>query len=102
MASQPSSRPRRPPRPIRILRMRPRRFVSATIGLVIIAVLPGEWRLTRRLLIGWDMAVALYLVLAFQMMAGADVARIRRRAASQDEGQTTLLVLTVAAALASL
>src|ERR1051326_8427045 len=93
---------RRPARLIRILRMRPRLFISAAIGLLVIALLPGEWRMARRVLIGWDVGVLLYLALAYQMMARSDVARIRRRAANQDEGQVVMLALTVAAAVASL
>ena len=57
---------------------------------------------TTRLLVGWDVGVGLYLVLAFHMMARSDVHLIRRRAALQDEGQAAILMLTVASALASL
>jgi uncharacterized membrane protein len=53
-------------------------------------------------LVGWDLGVGLYVVLAFEMMARADVHQIRRRAADQDEGAIVILVLSVAAALASL
>jgi len=46
--------------------------------------------------------VVLYLGLAAHVMSRSDVATIRERAAREDEGQVALLVLTVAAALASL
>jgi uncharacterized membrane protein len=46
--------------------------------------------------------LGLYLLLALQMMAAADVHRMRLRARLQDEGQTAILVLTAIAALASL
>jgi uncharacterized membrane protein len=46
--------------------------------------------------------VALYLVLALHVMARSDIERIRRRAVLEDEGDIAILVLTVAAALASL
>jgi len=72
--------------------------VLVAVGL---AALPGS-RLMGRVLVGWDVGVALYLILAFQTMAASDVRAIRRRAAEQDEGRATILVLTVAAALASL
>ncbi len=55
-----------------------------------------------RLLVGWDIGIGLYLILAFHMMARSEVHRIRHRAARQDEGRFTILVLTVGAALASL
>ena len=52
--------------------------------------------------VGWDISVGLYVILALEMMARADVHQIRRRAAAQDEGAIVILVLTVATALASL
>jgi uncharacterized membrane protein len=70
--------------------------------LSVIAIFVTRWRLATCLLVGWDVSVALYLGLALQMMARSDVRRIRLRAARQDEGQFTILTLTVGAALASL
>jgi uncharacterized membrane protein len=55
-----------------------------------------------KLLIGWNLGIGLYLILAFSLMARSDVHRIRRRAANQDEGSIALLVLIVAAATASM
>jgi len=88
--------------PIRIVRARPRLFISALIGLMVIALCPTDWRIATRLLVGWDIGVGLYLVLALRMMAVAQVRHIRMRAKLQDEGQFTILTLTAIAALASL
>ena len=55
-----------------------------------------------RVLVGWDISVGLYVILALEMMVRSDVHEIRRRAATQDEGAIVILVLTVATALASL
>jgi uncharacterized membrane protein len=98
------SYPHRQPRLIRIIRTRPRLFLSALLGLVVIALLfaASDWRVATKLLVGWDICIGLYLVLAFSLMARSDVHRIRRRAANQDEGSIAILVLTVAAAMASL
>ena len=95
---------RRPPSLLRIVRSRPRLFVSAALGVVVTGGLAAltNWRPATRLLVGWDLGIGLYLALAFHMMAASDVHHIRRRAARQDEGQLAILVLTVAAALASL
>jgi uncharacterized membrane protein len=90
------------PRPLRIVRARPRLFVSAMVGILVTALCPWDWRIATRLLAGWDVGVALYLVLALRLMSTADVHRIRLRARLQDEGQFTILALTAAAALASL
>ena len=48
------------------------------------------------------MGVGVYLVLVAHVMSRCGIIEIRERAAREDEGQMTLLVLTVAAAMASL
>jgi len=92
------------PRVLRIVRARPRLFSAAALGILITCALglSSRWRGSTRLLVGWDAGVAVYLILAFFMMARSKIHHIRRRAAEEDEGQLTLLVLTVAAAVASL
>ena len=92
------------PMVMRILRDRPRLFSSILLALIVMSVLRAltSWPPATRQLVGWDLGVTLYLLLAFHMMANSDVHDIRRRAATQDEGQLAILVLTVAAALASL
>ena len=102
MATDQQDTLQRLPRAVRIVRARPRLFVSAIIGLVIVAALPGEWKLITRMLVGWDVALALYLTAALALMAGADLQRIRRQSALADEGRFAILMLTVAAAIASL
>jgi len=103
MTTAPNS-PRRPPRLIRIIRTRPRLFVSILLGLAVIALLfwATDWRVATKLLVGWDLGVGLYLILAYHLIARSDVHRLRRRAANQDEGNLAILVLTVAAAIASM
>jgi uncharacterized membrane protein len=101
MISAPSSK-RRPPKFMRIMRARPRLFLSMLFGLLVLAVLPRHWEVTARLLIAWDIALALYLLAAYHLIMRADLGDIRERAAQQDEGQVAILVLTVVAALAIL
>jgi uncharacterized membrane protein len=101
MTDRPQSR-RHLPRPVRIVRARPRLFIAALIAVVLVALCPSDWRIATRLLVGWDLGVALYLTLALRMMAVAEVRHIRLRARLQDEGQYTILALTAIAALASL
>jgi uncharacterized membrane protein len=92
------------PRLIRIIRMRPRLFLSAALGIVVIMITLWAFRLrlATSLLIGWDIGVGIYLILAFNVFARADVAHIRRRALTEDDGRFAILILTAAAALASL
>jgi len=93
---------RKLPRIVRVVRARPRLFLSAALGIVVALLLPSEWRVATRLLVGWDIGLVVYLVFAFVAMGKADTARIRRRAAMLDEDRVVFLVLTAAAALASL
>ncbi len=87
---------------VRIVRARPRLFASALFGLTVIALLPAVLRFATRLLVGWDAGVALYLTLVYYLVAVSQVSHIRLRARVEDEGKTGILVLTAAAALASL
>ena len=99
----PSTVPRRRlPKILRVIRARRRLFVSALIGALLSLLLPPEWRLSTRVLAGWDTGVAIYVIGACIIMAGADVARIRRRAALLDEGRVAILAVVVGAAVASL
>jgi uncharacterized membrane protein len=95
---------KRKPRLVRIVRTRPRLFISGLIGLAVIAILfaATDWRAPTKLLVGWDIGVGFYLILALTLMARSDVHRLKRRAANQDEGNLAILLLTVAAAIASL
>jgi len=95
---------RRPRSFLRMIRTRPRLFISAVFGLAVAAIISPvfDWRPVTKLLVGWNLGIGLYLILAFSLMARSDVHRIRRRAANQDEGSIALLVLIVVAAMASL
>jgi uncharacterized membrane protein len=76
--------------------------LSVALGIVSALVLPGPLTAISRALIGWDIGVFFYLVAVGMMMSRPGVAAIRRRAAIEDEGAFALLILTVAAAVASL
>ena len=60
---------RKMPVPVRIVYARPRTFIAIAIGIVAFFLLPSSLRLVTRLLIGWDIFIAFYLVLAFVMMS---------------------------------
>ena len=91
------------PLPIRVARLHAKLMIAAAVGVVVaFALTPFEVHRMARVLIGWDSCVAVYLVLTFAMMWRADVARIRKRAAEQDEGAYVILPLSIAATFASL
>lgn len=89
-------------KPLRILRNHWRLFASISAGLILSYLLPSSWTLPTRILVGWDSAVILYLGIAFTEFTHFDIKRLRKRAAQEDEGALLVLVLTVAAAIASL
>jgi len=87
----------------RLWKLHARLLLSAAFGAVVaLGLVALPWRTTTRILIGWDSGVVLYLVLSYRVAARASIATIRQRAAIYDDGAIALLVLTTAAALASL
>ena len=81
---------------------RPRTFIALAVGIIAFFLLPGALRLPTRLVVGWDVFAALYLVLAYIMMLRCDVAHIRRSAVMQDDGRFLMLLVTALGAFASL
>ncbi|HEY7229577.1 MAG TPA: DUF1345 domain-containing protein [Pseudolabrys sp.] len=88
---------------VRLARIHARLLISAAIGIAVtLASTATGWRLATRLLTGWDVGVGFYLISTCLLMSRSSVSEIRRRAAIHDEGAAALLVLTPAAAIASL
>ena len=90
------------PLPVRVVYGRPRTFIALAVGVIAFWLLPGSLRLQTRLVLGWDVFTALYLMLAYVMMLRCDVGHIRRSAVLQDDGRFLLLLLTALGAFASL
>ncbi len=78
---------------MRVIWARPRLFVSVSIGLVVGLLLPPEWRTVTRGLIGWNVAIWLYLGAALVMIVRSEHRDIHRRALMQDEGRYSILTL---------
>jgi uncharacterized membrane protein len=92
------------PMPLRVLFARPRLLLSILVGLGVVMLLPiysENFRGVTCVLVGWDIGVALYLILAFWMIANSDVQQIHRQSLAQDEGSFAILVLTIVSATAS-
>ena len=89
-------------RPVRVVYARPRTFFSIAAGIVAFFLLPGSLRLVTRLLIGWDIFVALYVLLVYTMMLRSGLSRIRRNAVLQDDGRFLILLVTALGAFASI
>jgi uncharacterized membrane protein len=95
-------RPSRLLKPVRIAKAHTWLVVAGAITVLLAFLLPSDWRLPTRILFGWNVGVASYLVHAYITASRFDLKRARERAASADEGALLVLVLTVAAATASL
>ena len=94
---------RQPGMMARLTHLHVRLLISIAVGIIVTLVLvPAEWRTPTKLLAGWDVGVGLYLVLVHWVIFHSSVSEIRCRAAIQDEGAFALLILTGAAAIASL
>jgi uncharacterized membrane protein len=93
---------RKLPKAVRVVYSRPRIFTSIAVGVAAFFLLPQPLRPVTRLLIGWDIFVALYLALAFTMMLQCTIAYIRRNAILQDDGRFLILLVTALGAFASL
>src|SRR3954447_24604628 len=93
---------RKMPVPVRFVYARPRTFIAIAVGIVAFFLLPGSLRLVTRLLVGWDVFAALYLVLVFTMILRSGVRHVRRNAALQDDGRFLILMVTALGAFASI
>ncbi len=90
-------------RVFRYLAVRPRLYFTLGIALLLGWWLPEHWvphALTRWLL-AWNAGTVLYVALASVMMLRSSPAHMQRRGTAHDEGQLVILLLVVAAALAS-
>jgi len=88
--------------PVRVVYARPRTFISIAIGVIAFFLLPPSLRLVTRLLVSWDIFVALYLVLAYALVVSSGLAHIRRNAILQDDGRFLILLVTALGAFASI
>jgi uncharacterized membrane protein len=86
----------------RHVRARPRLITAMLIGMMASLLLPNTFGIVSRGLLGWNVAVWLYLVLVSVMMLRADHSMLRRIAAAQAEGAATVLTIIVLAAIVSL
>jgi uncharacterized membrane protein len=96
-----STRDRRHTYLIRVGMGHKRLMASIALGIVTALVVP--FSTMTRMLIGWDVAVLLFIAGAVGLMAQcASVDQMKRNAAVQDEGASAMLALTAAASIASI
>lgn len=84
------------------LRARPRLAGAIAVGTATALLAPGAYSPVTRALLGWNVAVWLYLALDAWMMLHADHLRLRRVATAQAEGAGTVLAIVIVACVVSL
>jgi len=86
---------------LRLVRSRPRLFISMALGLVTTLLLPESLALheVTRIIIGWNVGAGLYLLFSIHMMFRSSHERIRQRALEQDEGRILVLVMVIVVAI---
>jgi uncharacterized membrane protein len=84
-----------------IVRARPRLLLAALLGAVVAAAVPSSHAIQTRGIIGWDLGIAAFLAATLVMVLRSDIARVRKRAAVQDEQRWLILALIVAAVCVS-
>src|SRR5262249_60775451 len=85
---KPATPPRRRlPKVLRVVRARPRLFVAAALAAALSLVLPAQWRVSTRVLVGWGVAVVFYVGGAFILIGGAAPARPPPPAAPPGRGR---------------
>ena len=89
-------------KPARVVYARPRTFFSVAIGIVAFFLLPDSLRLVTRLLLSWDILIAMYLLLVYTMVLRSELSHIKRNAVMQDDGRFLILLVTAFGAFASI
>jgi uncharacterized membrane protein len=84
------------------LRSRPRLLTATALGIAAFLLLPGAHGVVTRGLLGWNVAVWIYLMLVAAMMLRADETHLRRSSVAQSEGAFTVLAIVALASMASL
>ena len=77
-------------------------MTGLAVGLLTWLLLPERLGVSASMLLAWNAGAATYLVLAWLMMGRATVAHMKALARTEDDGAAGVLVLTVAASVASL
>ncbi len=72
---------------------------SAAVGIVLCFVLPPEWKPLTRVLVGWNVGVVLFLILAWHFMAGLNATEVSDHYKEEDEAAPVILIISIIAAI---
>ena len=85
-----------------IIRTRPRLIIATVAGLGVGLVIPAQWNLITRTLIGWNVTVWFYLCLTGWLMMRANHTKVRMLAEQEDKSAVVILAIMSVAAIVSL
>ena len=88
-------------RVFRFMMGRKRLLLSSLAGVILLALLPQGYSLSTRFILAWDLTASLYITSIMVMIWRSTVEDCHNLAALNDEGDWTILVLVVAAAVTS-
>jgi uncharacterized membrane protein len=83
------------------LKLRPRLYVAAALGVVVFVAIPDVDSWVTRALLGWNVGVWFYLVSMGWLMLRADHTHLKRLALAQSQGAPVVLGVVISAAVAS-
>jgi uncharacterized membrane protein len=68
-------------------------------GIVLYFLLPEEWKPLTRVLVSWNVGVAMFLILAWHFMAGLNATDLRDQYKDEDEAAPVILSISIVAAI---
>src|SRR6185503_15128981 len=80
---------------------RKRLLASTVAGLILLALLPNDFRWATRFILAWDLTALLYITMIMWMIRCSTVEDCQDHAALNDEGDWVILLLVVGAVAAS-
>lgn len=86
----------------KFIRTRARLSMTFLFGFVVYLLLPNDFSVVTRALLGWNVAVWSYLALVVWLMSGATHESVRKIAQEEDEGAFAVLVILTVCCAASL
>ncbi len=88
-------------RTFRFIIGRKRLLASTLAGLVLMALLPSDFRWSTRFILAWDLTALLYITMIMWMIRCSTIEDCHDHAALNDEGDWVILLLVVGAVAAS-
>ena len=86
----------------RFAHYRPRLAIAVSVGIMIGCLLPSEWELITRSLIGWNVGVWSYLLSITWLIMHADAGKVRLMADREDNNAAAVLAVLSVATILSL